>query len=99
LASYFVLNQPGPQFATGNDDIEVALGKMAFLGSKQRVKGNRRRLDRKAERECWVVPPALISSKVKALLIRPRELSRTLPGRLLMMSPKHSPAQPLSMGA
>jgi len=39
LATYFVLNQPGPQYATGNDDIEDAAGKTAFWGSKQRVKG------------------------------------------------------------
>ena len=39
LAAYFVLNQPGPQFATGNDDIEDAAGETAFWGSKQRVKG------------------------------------------------------------
>ncbi|AXC10220.1 hypothetical protein ACPOL_0863 [Acidisarcina polymorpha] len=39
LAAYFVLNQPGPQFATGYDDIEDAAGKTAFWGSKQRVKG------------------------------------------------------------
>jgi hypothetical protein len=39
LAAYFVLNQPGPQFANGNDKIEDAAGKTAFWGSKQRVKG------------------------------------------------------------
>ena len=39
LAVYFVVNQPGPQYATGNDDIEDAAGKTAFWGSKQRVKG------------------------------------------------------------
>jgi hypothetical protein len=30
LTAYFVLNQPGPQFATGNDNIEDAAGKTAF---------------------------------------------------------------------
>ena len=39
LAAYFVLNQPGPQYATGNDDVEDAAGKTAFWASKQRVKG------------------------------------------------------------
>ena len=44
LTAYFVLHQPGPQFATGNDDIEEAAGKTAFWGSKQRVKGTGRGL-------------------------------------------------------
>jgi len=39
LAAYFVLNQVGPQYANGNDDIEDAAGKTAFWGSKQRVEG------------------------------------------------------------
>jgi uncharacterized protein YjbJ (UPF0337 family) len=39
LAAYFVLNQPGPQYATGNDDIEDAAGRTTFWGSKQRVRG------------------------------------------------------------
>ncbi len=39
VAAYFVLNQPGPQFATGNGNIEDAAGKPAFWGSKQRVRG------------------------------------------------------------
>ena len=39
FAAYFVLNQPSPQFATGNDEIEDEAGKTAFWGSKQRVKG------------------------------------------------------------
>jgi uncharacterized protein YjbJ (UPF0337 family) len=44
LAAYFVLNQPGPQYATGNDDIEDAAGKTALWGSKQRIKGTGRGL-------------------------------------------------------
>jgi uncharacterized protein YjbJ (UPF0337 family) len=39
LIAYFVLNQPGPQFATGNDDIEDAAVRTANWGSKQRIKG------------------------------------------------------------
>src|ERR1700710_965677 len=39
LAAFFVLNQPGPQYATGNDDIEDAAGETSAWGSKQRLKG------------------------------------------------------------
>lgn len=42
LAAYFVLNQPGPQYATGNDEIEGAAGKTSFWGSKQRLAGTGR---------------------------------------------------------
>ena len=39
LVTYVVLNQPGPQYATGNDDIEDAADKTSLWGSKQRVAG------------------------------------------------------------
>jgi uncharacterized protein YjbJ (UPF0337 family) len=39
LTAYFVLNQPAPQFATGNDDVEDAAVRTANWGSKQRIKG------------------------------------------------------------
>jgi len=39
LVTYVVLNQPGPQYATGNDDIEDAADKTALWGSKQRLTG------------------------------------------------------------
>ena len=39
LTAYFVLNQPGPLFATGNDDVEDAAVRTANWGSKQRIKG------------------------------------------------------------
>jgi uncharacterized protein YjbJ (UPF0337 family) len=39
LVTYVVLNQPEPQYATGNDDIEDAADKTALWGSKQRVTG------------------------------------------------------------
>jgi uncharacterized protein YjbJ (UPF0337 family) len=39
LAAYVLLNQPGPQYATGNDDIEDAAGNTSLWGSKQRIKG------------------------------------------------------------
>jgi uncharacterized protein YjbJ (UPF0337 family) len=39
LTAYFILNQPGPQFATGNDDVEDAAVKTANWGSKQRIRG------------------------------------------------------------
>jgi uncharacterized protein YjbJ (UPF0337 family) len=39
IAAYVVLNQPGPQYATGNDDVEYAAGRTTFWGSKQRLSG------------------------------------------------------------
>ena len=39
LAAYVVLNQPGPQYATGNDDVEDFADKSALWGSKQRITG------------------------------------------------------------
>jgi uncharacterized protein YjbJ (UPF0337 family) len=39
LAAYVVLNQPGLQYASGNDGIENAADKTAFWGSKQRISG------------------------------------------------------------
>ena len=39
LAIYFVLNQPAPEYATGNDAVEDAAGKTTLWGSKQRVGG------------------------------------------------------------
>jgi uncharacterized protein YjbJ (UPF0337 family) len=39
LATYVLINQPGPQYAGGYDDVEDAADKTAFWGSKQRVKG------------------------------------------------------------
>ena len=40
IAAYFVFNQPGPKYATGDDDIEDAARDTAFWGSKQRVSGS-----------------------------------------------------------
>jgi uncharacterized protein YjbJ (UPF0337 family) len=39
IAAYIVLNQPGPEYATGNDDIENAAGRTSLWGSKQRLSG------------------------------------------------------------
>jgi uncharacterized protein YjbJ (UPF0337 family) len=39
LAAYVTLNPPGPQYATGNDDIEDAARKTSLWGSKQRIRG------------------------------------------------------------
>jgi uncharacterized protein YjbJ (UPF0337 family) len=39
LVTYVVLNQPGPQYATGNDDVEDAADKTSLWGSKQRITG------------------------------------------------------------
>ena len=44
IAAYVVLNQPGPQYATGNDDVEYAAGRTSFWGSKQRLSGTGRGL-------------------------------------------------------
>ena len=39
VLAYIVLNQPGPQYATGDDDVEYAAGRTTLWGSKQRVAG------------------------------------------------------------
>ena len=39
IAAYVVLNQPGPQYATGNDDVEEAAGRTTLWGSKHRLYG------------------------------------------------------------
>ncbi len=44
FAAYIVLNQPGPQYATGDDDVEYAADRTALWGSKQRLSGTGGRL-------------------------------------------------------
>ncbi len=39
IAAYVMLNQPGPQYATGNDDVEDAASRTTAWGSKQRIFG------------------------------------------------------------
>jgi uncharacterized protein YjbJ (UPF0337 family) len=39
IAAYVVLNQPGPQYATGDNDVEYAAGRATLWGSKQRISG------------------------------------------------------------
>jgi uncharacterized protein YjbJ (UPF0337 family) len=39
VLAYIVLNQPGPQYATGDDDVEYAAGRATLWGSKQRLTG------------------------------------------------------------
>ena len=39
VAAYVVMNTPGPEYATGNDDIEDAARKTSAWGSKNRIKG------------------------------------------------------------
>jgi uncharacterized protein YjbJ (UPF0337 family) len=39
IAAYIVLNQPGPRYATGDDDVEYAAGRATLWGSKQRISG------------------------------------------------------------
>ncbi len=42
VAAYLILNQPGPQYATGQDDVEFAAGRTTYWGSKQRLSGTGR---------------------------------------------------------
>jgi uncharacterized protein YjbJ (UPF0337 family) len=44
VAAYIVLNQPGPRYATGDDDVEYAADRTALWGSKQRLSGTGGRL-------------------------------------------------------
>lgn len=44
IAAYIVLNQPGPRYATGDDDVEDAAGRTSLWGSKQRLSGTGGRL-------------------------------------------------------
>ena len=44
IAAYIVLNQPGPQYATGDEDVEYAADRTALWGSKQRLSGTGGRL-------------------------------------------------------
>jgi uncharacterized protein YjbJ (UPF0337 family) len=39
VAAYIVLNQPGPQYAAGDDDVEYAANRTTLWGSKQRLSG------------------------------------------------------------
>ncbi len=39
VAAYIVLNQPGPRYATGDEDVEYAADRTALWGSKQRLSG------------------------------------------------------------
>jgi uncharacterized protein YjbJ (UPF0337 family) len=39
IAAYVVLNQPGPQYATGDNDVEYAASRATLWGSKQRISG------------------------------------------------------------
>jgi uncharacterized protein YjbJ (UPF0337 family) len=39
IAAFIILNQPGPQYASGDDDVEYAAGRTSFWGSKQRLSG------------------------------------------------------------
>jgi uncharacterized protein YjbJ (UPF0337 family) len=44
LAAYLVLNQPGPQYSTGDDDVENFADDTSFWGTKQRLAGTGRGL-------------------------------------------------------
>ncbi len=39
-AAYVVANTPGPEYATGNDDIENAARRTSVWGSKNRISGS-----------------------------------------------------------
>jgi uncharacterized protein YjbJ (UPF0337 family) len=39
VIAYIVLNQPGPEYATGDDDVEDVAGRATLWGSKQRLYG------------------------------------------------------------
>jgi uncharacterized protein YjbJ (UPF0337 family) len=39
VAAYIVFNQPGPQYAAGDNDAEYAAGRATLWGSKQRISG------------------------------------------------------------
>ena len=39
VAAYVVLNQPGPRYTTGSDDIEDAAADTTLWGSKRRLSG------------------------------------------------------------
>ncbi len=39
IAAYLILNQPGPRYATGDDDVEFGADRAALWGTKQRVSG------------------------------------------------------------
>jgi uncharacterized protein YjbJ (UPF0337 family) len=39
VLAYIVMKQPGPQYATGDGDVEYAADKTSLWGSKQRLKG------------------------------------------------------------
>ncbi len=39
ILAYIALNQPGPQYATGDDDVEYAANRASLWGAKQRLYG------------------------------------------------------------
>jgi uncharacterized protein YjbJ (UPF0337 family) len=39
IAAYIVLNQPGPQYASGDGEVEYTAGRTTLWGSKQRLSG------------------------------------------------------------
>jgi uncharacterized protein YjbJ (UPF0337 family) len=39
VLAYIVLNQPGPEYASGDDDVEFGADRAALWGSKQRIYG------------------------------------------------------------
>jgi uncharacterized protein YjbJ (UPF0337 family) len=39
IAAYIILNQPGPRYSTGDEDIEYAANRASLWGTKQRLYG------------------------------------------------------------
>jgi uncharacterized protein YjbJ (UPF0337 family) len=39
IAAYIILNQPGPRYAAGDEDVEYAANRTTLWGSKQRLSG------------------------------------------------------------
>jgi uncharacterized protein YjbJ (UPF0337 family) len=39
IAAYIILNQPGPRYSTGDEDVEYAANRASLWGTKQRLYG------------------------------------------------------------
>jgi hypothetical protein len=76
FTAYFVLNQPGPRFATGNDDVEDAARKTANWGSNSDLRGPAQGCSGSLKR-AWVEPQTISSLKVRGFWIKLLALFRT----------------------
>lgn len=78
FVAYIVLNQPGPQYATGDDDVEYAAGRTALWGSKQRLSGSAE-VSPAGSKRASAERPGTINWQAKGLVIRWLGQSRTQP--------------------